>query len=584
MNEIRWVYAGDGQVGVRCLQWLIESGLRPVGLLTRGVGKEGDSPLVGLCPFLGSDHVRGFAALATQEGRDWLRGCAVDLIVGISIPELVSRGGQLAPRYGWLRSDPSGRTSGGIDPIETGAIKGPLVEWIGAEPGGMRRIWWNKVGGQSGAHKRQDPADLEQLEFDLFREAWSWVHSNCRASRYSQQPAKKASQRLPAPPEAKPPAALEEMSTGVSVTAGGLRVVDAADEKEWTRVLSRVRRHDLYHTAGYHRLAERNGEGKAQLFVFEEEGATVAIPLLIRPLEGINGGGAAGAQYFDATSVYGYPGPVASNTPDGSTCIETFQKRLTHELHRRGVISVFSRLNPLLSQGELLQGLGEVSFVGNTVSIPLLEPIEMQWAHFRASHRQRIKKLQKQGIQCEEDCTGEYLEPFSEVYLQTMERLNASSYYRFGLPYFRELVRALGSRVHLFVAKAGEKVIAGALFFECGGIVQYHLSGMSNESLKAGAIKLVIDTARRWASEKGFEYLHLGGGVGAGQDSLFHFKAGFSQQRHDFCCWKWVVNEAAYSEVVRSVREHHRLAGLRPSSPNYFPAYRVGTVPSEDLQ
>jgi lipid II:glycine glycyltransferase (peptidoglycan interpeptide bridge formation enzyme) len=245
---------------------------------------------------------------------------------------------------------------------------------------------------------------------------------------------------------------------------------------------------------------------------------------------------------------------------------------------------VFSRLNPLFSQGEILQGLGEVSFVGNTVSIPLLDSLEMQWAQFRASHRQRIRKLQKHGIQCEEDRTGEYLEQFSEIYLQTMERLNASSYYRFGFPYFKELFRALRDRVHLFVAKAEEKVIAGALFFECGGIVQYHLSGMSNESLKVGAIKLVIDTARRWASAKGFEYLHLGGGVGAGEDTLFHFKAGFSQQRHDFCCWKWVVNEAAYSKIVHSVREHQRLAGLRPSSPNYFPAYRAGTVPLEDLQ
>ena len=77
--------------------------------------------------------------------------------------------------------------------------------------------------------------------------------------------------------------------------------------------------------------------------------------------------------------------------------------------------------------------------------------------------------------------------------------------------------------------------------------------------------------------------MHLGGGVGAAEDSLFNFKAGFSQKRHAFSCWKWVVNEGAYDEIASSVREHQRLAGLRPSASNYFPAYRVGGVSAEVL-
>ena len=583
MGELRWVYAGDGVVGVRCLQWLIEAGFQPVGLLTSGDRRELDSTLMGLCPHLGGGEVKKLDVLATQVGRDWLRESAVDLIVSVSVPGVLSGGIALGARSGWLRSASPGMRAGAAGLDNDLAMKSAVVEWVSAEDGEVRRTWRREPAPLASSVVSQPSADLQRVEFELFQEAWRWVHSN--------EPAPGGSVHAPPEPEgvcvptshkAAPPLWTPQPENS-KTPAGRLRVIDAGDETEWTRILGRVQRFDCYHTAGYHRLAELNGEGKAHLFVYEQGACTVALPLLIRPIEGISGWEGGGAPYFDATSVYGYPGPVMGGAAEGGVCIQTFQRQLANELHARRVVSVFSRMNPILPETDVLRSLGEIVFVGNTVSIPLRDPLDVQWAQFQTTLRRVITKLQKEGVQCVEDLSGESLEAFVEVYLQTMERRNAGSYYRFGLGYFKELCSALRSHVHLVVAKAEGQVIAGALFFECEGIVQYHLSGTRNEYLKAAPMKLVIDTARRWAAARGCEYLHLGGGVGAAEDSLFHFKAGFSQTRHAFSCWKWVVNEGAYAEITTAVREHQRLAGLRPSVSNYFPAYRGGGVSAEVL-
>ncbi len=583
MGELRWVYAGDRDVGVWCLQWLIEAGFRPVGLLTSGDRSEVDSTLMGLCPHLGVEDVRGVDVLTTQEGRDWLRGCAVDLIVSVSVPEIFSRGIPLDARSGCLRSDSPKRSPGAAGSNEEVAQKSAVVEWVSAEDGEVRWTWRKDPAQLARSGAGQPPVDLQRVEFNLFQEAWHWVHSNQLTPVVSAHVPGKAGRNVVPTPHNLPLPAPGSHPECIKASGGRLRVIDAGNETEWTRILGRVHRFDSYHTAGYHRLAELNGEGKALLFVYEQGACTVALPLLIRPIEGLDGWVGKGTPYFDATSVYGYPGPVIGGAAAGGACIESFQTQLANELHARHVISVFSRLNPILPQTDVLRGLGQISFLGNTVSIPLGDPLEMQWAQFRNNHRRVITKLQIQGVQCGVDPSGESLEPFVEVYLQTMERLNAGSYYRFGLDYFRELCSALGSQAHLFVAKSEGQVIAGALFLECNGIVQYHLSGTRNENLKAAPIKLVIDAARRWATARGCEYLHLGGGVGAEEDSLFHFKAGFSQKRHAFSCWKWVVDEGVYAEIATSVREHQRLAGLSPTASNYFPAYRVGSLPLEVL-
>src|SRR5205085_7449937 len=110
------------------------------------------------------------------------------------------------------------------------------------------------------------------------------------------------------------------------------------------------------------------------------------------------------------------------------------------------------------------------------------------------------------------------------------------------------LVTLMQPHVHLFAGLQQDRMICGALVLECQGIIQYHLSGTVEDRLKIAPMKLVIESVRQWACQRGARLLHLGGGrTSDPQDSLLHFKKGFSNDLHTFRTWRWVLFPEVYA-------------------------------------
>src|SRR5436190_459046 len=97
---------------------------------------------------------------------------------------------------------------------------------------------------------------------------------------------------------------------------GSAFLLRPSDRSEWLNVLERVRACDFYHLPQYHESAQDRGEGLAHLFVYEEADFTFALPLLFRPLEDVDCLKGDEEHCLDATSVYGYAGPLASRMDD----------------------------------------------------------------------------------------------------------------------------------------------------------------------------------------------------------------------------------------------------------------------------
>ncbi len=96
------------------------------------------------------------------------------------------------------------------------------------------------------------------------------------------------------------------------------------------------------------------------------------------------------------------------------------------------------------------------------------------------------------------------------------------------------------------------------------------------------AIHQQIESA--WATQLGARVFHLGGGVGAQQDSVFRYKAGFSDRRHTFRTWRWILRPDIYEQCCARATEKNVNNGLRAASDGYFPAYRgptISAVPGE---
>lgn len=335
--------------------------------------------------------------------------------------------------------------------------------------------------------------------------------------------------------------------------------------------------HDFYHLPGYVSLCAQEERGTAQIISCGRDGAQCLLPVILRTL-------AAPESEFtndvrDATSPYGYPGPLTSFPAGWDEVrrvgfVRDAVTALKRSLRERGVVSAFVRLHPLLAVPlPALAEVGELVRHGDTVSVDLTADAGRIWCGLRGNHRTGITKSIRAGHQAEIDVNWDHLDVFVAAYHETMDRVGAQRSYYFPRSYYPSLRRALGGRVHLGLSRIGGRVASAALFTEVGGIVQYHLGGTFDEFLRWYPHKLLFHHVMLWAKERGNHTFHLGGGVGGGEDSLFHFKAGFSPLRHAFHTWRLIGDEAAYAQAVEEVQKRNGVEKREATS--FFPAYRT---------
>jgi Acetyltransferase (GNAT) domain len=338
----------------------------------------------------------------------------------------------------------------------------------------------------------------------------------------------------------------------------------APTSPEWAAVLDRTE-HDFYHLPAYAELSAKLDGGSAKALVVRDGDRTLLLPFVARPIPNANADGA-----WDALTPYGYPGPLVSGDDDDRDAFASRALEVaTDVLRAERCVSLFARLHPLLgatarpSNGLLVQH-------GTTVHVDLRKSDTELWAETMSGHRNEINRAIKSGHRAYFDDAFRHADRFVEIYQATMARVGAAAHYFFDRDYLMGLREALGPRLKLAVVEIAGAVAAAGLFVETGKIVQYHLSGTDEAFLRERPTKLMLHFVRGWAKERGATWLHLGGGVGGGEDSLFKFKAGFSKARSPFFTLRLVIDPATYRALSRA---RHPEADDADVS-GFFPLYR----------
>jgi hypothetical protein len=338
----------------------------------------------------------------------------------------------------------------------------------------------------------------------------------------------------------------------------------APSDERWTALLA-CQEHDFHHLPSFVALeAERSGGEGAALFL-EQAGHQLLIPLVLRDLpEHL---GVAGR---DAISPYGYPCPLLSG-PDSEVHTQLLTA-VPAALSEVGLISAFVRLHPLIATPlEALAEAGELVRHGPTVWIDLTESVEEMWRQTRSSDRNRMNKLRRQGYAARVDTEWARIDDFVALYNETMGYLSASAGYFYDRAYFEALKAALDGRLHLCLVEGpDEAVVSAGVFSEIGDMIQFHLSGTREDHRRTSPSRLMLDRMRRVGKERGATRFHLGGGVGAAEDSLYEFKRGFSSHRAEFHTWRVLGDPQRYAEAEAAARA----AGAAEGSDGFFPSYR----------
>jgi hypothetical protein len=299
-----------------------------------------------------------------------------------------------------------------------------------------------------------------------------------------------------------------------------------------------------------------DAEGVTHTLRIDAGEAELLAPLIVREIPGY--------PERDAISPYGYPG--IANPADRRRGLNRIESQTSTALggvgvdpaevdfSATGLVSVFIRHT--LAE-PLLAGAAERNVV--QIADPALPPKS------RGSDRNQINKNRRAGYEVQvvagPQTTSEQRAGFLAAYEQTMRRTDATERYFFGGAYFDRILES--EAAWLAIARApGAELAAASLAVRSDGFLHYYLSGSADAHLRDSPMKNVVAALVDLSAEQGLP-LNLGGGLSRG-DALEEFKRGFANREQP-----WHV-----SEIVCDRAAYDRLSVGRPSSPDFFPAYR----------
>ena len=140
---------------------------------------------------------------------------------------------------------------------------------------------------------------------------------------------------------------------------------------QWDALVARLGGDDVYERRGYH-VASTYLEPASSMpvllhFTGTEGAGEAALPLLLRPLP--EGGG------YDATSAYGYGGPIGSEAVD----VAALGLALDEWARANGIVATFLRMHPLLDNARLVPPTAQLVELGATVAWDVRAGRERAW-------------------------------------------------------------------------------------------------------------------------------------------------------------------------------------------------------------
>ena len=333
---------------------------------------------------------------------------------------------------------------------------------------------------------------------------------------------------------------------------------------DWDAVVTRFARHDVYYLSGYVKAFQLHGDGQPLLFYYEGDGLRGIHVVMKRDI-------AAEAAFapaiprdtlFDFITPYGYGGWLLEGEGEKAPLLAAYEEwcRAHH------IVSEFVRYHPLLHNTADTEDFYETVPLGHTVAMDLASP-ETVWANLTSKNRNMVRKAQKSGVTIHHGNDPERYKEFKEIYNRTMEADNARDYYYFGDPFYESIQKDLAANATLFWAEVEGLCIAASIMLFANGQMHYHLSGSRREWQHLAPTNLLLYEAALWGCRHGCKSLHLGGGVGSREDSLYKFKSAFNRgEPHRFVIGKKIYLTQEYAQLTE-------ING--PATGDFFPAYRA---------
>lgn len=349
-----------------------------------------------------------------------------------------------------------------------------------------------------------------------------------------------------------------------------LNVYSVTQKEEWDSIVKSFQHFDVYYLNGYVKAFELHGDGEPLLLHYSSNtlhGINVVMKRDIANDIHFDGLIEEG-EYYDLATPYGYGGWYFEGNQIGEDA-EAFKSEYADWCVENKIVSEFVRFHPVLGNASGINSdLYDASFLGNTVAIEL-DSEEKIWERFSSKNRGHIRVAIKEGVTVKIETSEEAFSVFQQIYETTMNHDDASSYYYFDQAFFDSIRNDLDGNYTLFTAYLGETAIASSIMLYAGNLMNYHLSGQLFDYRRYAGTSIILYEAAKWGCDHGYEWLHLGGGLGAQEGPLYDFKKSFYKKGEDklFYIGKKIWNSELYEELL-SMRKDI-------SEGVFFPEYRA---------
>ncbi len=350
----------------------------------------------------------------------------------------------------------------------------------------------------------------------------------------------------------------------------------------WQAVVDAVG--DVYYEIGYLEAASAQKEGNILLCLYEGDGGSVIYPIVLRPLRSLPFAARSFSNWFDVISPYEYGGPLvyASDGKARKSLQDGFCRAFAAYCQHHRIVSEFVRFHPLLHTQNGWGSFYEVRESCQNVVVDLRMDVAQILAAYSNSTRRNVRLAVKRGVRVEKKhLTEATLRDFTDIYYQTMDRVNATQYYYFPAEYFERLSSLGEGFISLYVAtdRSGSPLSA-ALFLHSPRHAHYHLSGTLAGARNLYSNNLLLHTVVNDMRTEGRYYLHLGG-ASPSQRALLEFKRGFSSRSVSYCVGQRICNREVYDGIcaLSTAADPER---AERGAGGFFPAYRR-SCPTEHL-
>jgi len=350
-----------------------------------------------------------------------------------------------------------------------------------------------------------------------------------------------------------------------------IKMISIEESDIWDDTVRSFKNHDIYYFSGYVKAFMLHGDGKPHLIYYNNGRLKGINVVMLRALWECNElcGVLKPRECYDIATPYGYGGfLLEGNTSDEE--IRLLDNEYVRLCREKKIVSEFVRFHPVLENQKKLDQMYEIMDKGKTIGLAL-DSESLIWDNIESKKRNRIRKARTNGIQVYWGLSEKLMGYFIEMYNKTMDKDNADPYYYFKKEFYDSILNDCRYNSLMFYSVYQDKIVAMSIVLFVNKKMHCHLMTSLREYQDLEPVSLMVHEMAVWGCKNGMKTLHMGGGLGGGEDSLYRFKSSFNRNsNYTFYIGKKIFDQECYQRCM----DIRTCNGQRELKTSFFPEYR----------